>query len=44
MRAKVEHPFRVMECQFGNRKIRGRSIAKNGSRVFVLLVNLYVAH
>jgi IS5 family transposase len=30
VRAKVEHVFRVMKCQFGYRKVRYRGIAKNG--------------
>ena len=45
MRAKVEHIFRVMKCQFGYRKVRYRGIAKNGAQVFSLLAlaNLYLA-
>ena len=45
VRAKVEHVFRVVKCQFGYRKVRYRSIAKNGAQVFSLLVlaNLYLA-
>ena len=31
VRAKVEHVFRVMKCQFGYRKVRYRGIAKNGA-------------
>ena len=34
MRAKVEHVFRVVKCQFGYRKVRYRGIAKNGAQVF----------
>src|SRR6187549_3185621 len=37
VRAKVEHVFRVMKCQFGYRKVRYRGIAKNGAQVFALL-------
>jgi IS5 family transposase len=37
VRAKVEHVFRVMKCQFGYRKVRYRGIAKNGAQVFSLL-------
>ena len=37
MRAKVEHVFRVLKCQFGYRKVRYRGIAKNGAQVFALL-------
>ena len=46
VRAKVEHVFRVMKCQFGYRKVRYRGIAKNGAQVFSLLAlaNLYLAH
>ena len=46
VRAKVEHFFRVMKCQFGHRKVRYRGIAKNGAQVFSLLAlaNLYLAH
>ena len=36
VRAKVEHVFRVIKCQFGYRKVRYRGIAKNGAQVFVL--------
>ena len=31
IRAKVEHPFRVIKCQFGHRKTRYRGLAKNTS-------------
>jgi len=45
VRAKVEHVFRVLKCQFGYRKARYRGIAKNGAQVFALLAlaNLYLA-
>jgi IS5 family transposase len=45
VRAKVEHVFRVMKCQFGYRKVRYRGIAKNGAHVFALLAlaNIYLA-
>src|SRR4249920_514099 len=45
VRAKVEHVFRVMKCQFGYRKVRYRGIAKNGAQVFALLAlaNLFLA-
>ena len=45
IRAKVEHVFRVMKCQFGYRKVRYRGIAKNGAQVFSLLAlaNLFLA-
>ena len=45
VRAKVEHVFRVLKCQFGYRKVRYRGIAKNGAQVFSLLAlaNIYLA-
>ena len=45
IRAKVEHVFRVIKCQFGYRKTRYRGIKKNGSQIFSLLAlaNLYMA-
>ena len=45
VRAKVEHVFRVVKCQFGYRKVRYRGIAKNGVQIFSLLAlaNLYLA-
>ena len=44
VRAKVEHIFRVVKCQFGYRKVRYRGIAKNGAQVFALLAltNLFL--
>lgn len=44
VRAKVEHIFRVLKCQFGYRRVRYRGIAKNGAQVFALLAlaNLYL--
>lgn len=45
IRAKVEHPFRILKCQFGYRKTRYRGIQKNGAQLFSLfaLANLYQA-
>jgi len=45
VRAKVEHVFRVIKCQFGYRKVRYRGLAKNEARMFSLmaLANLYLA-
>ena len=45
IRAKVEHVFRVIKCQFGYRKVRYRGLAKNGAQVFTLmaLANLFLA-
>lgn len=44
IRAKVEHPFRVLKCQFGYRKVRYRGLFKNEQQLFSLfaLVNLYM--
>jgi IS5 family transposase len=44
VRAKVEHVFRVVKCQFGYRKVRYRGIKKNAAQVFALLAlaNLYL--
>jgi IS5 family transposase len=43
IRAKVEHVFRVMKCQFGYRKVQYNGIAKNAAQVFSLicLADLY---
>jgi IS5 family transposase len=45
IRAKVEHVFRVLKCQFGYRRVRYRGIVKNGAQVFALLAlaNLFLA-
>ena len=45
IRAKVEHPFRVVKRQFNYMKVRYRGIAKNAAHVFSLfaLSNLYMA-
>jgi IS5 family transposase len=44
-RAKVEHVFRIIKCQFGYRKTRYKGLAKNAAQVFSLmaLANLYQA-
>lgn len=44
IRAKVEHPFRVIKCQFGHRKARYRGLAKNTSQLLVMfaLSNLWM--
>lgn len=36
MRAKVEHPFRVIKRQFGYTKVRYRGLAKNTAQVLTL--------
>jgi IS5 family transposase len=45
LRAKVEHPFRVIKRQFGYTKVRYRGIAKNAAQVLTLfaLSNLWMA-
>jgi IS5 family transposase len=45
IRAKVEHVFRVLKCQFGYRKARYRGTEKNGAKAFSILAlaNLYLA-
>jgi IS5 family transposase len=43
LRAKVEHPFRIINCQFGFRKISCRGIKKNDFMIKMLfaLTNLW---
>ncbi len=45
IRAKVEHPFRVIKRQFGFTKVRYRGLAKNTAQLFTLfaLSNLWMA-
>lgn len=45
LRAKVEHPFRVIKRQFGYVKVRYRGLAKNTAQLFTLfaLSNLWMA-
>jgi IS5 family transposase len=44
IRAKVEHPFRVIKCQFGFTKVRYRGLAKNTARLQTMfaLSNLWM--
>ena len=44
VRARVEHPFRVIKCQFGYRKTRYRGLAKNTAQLITLfaLSNLWM--
>jgi IS5 family transposase len=44
VRARVEHIFRIIKCQFGFRKARYRGLTKNASQVNLLvgLANLYL--
>jgi IS5 family transposase len=45
LRAKVEHPFRVVKRQFGHIKVRYRGIAKNAAQMIALLAlsNLWMS-
>lgn len=45
VRARVEHPFRVIKQQFGFQKVRYRGLAKNGAQLNTLfaLANLWMA-
>ena len=45
VRAKVEHPFRVIKRQFGLTKVRFKGLAKNTAHVITLfaLSNLWMA-
>lgn len=45
VRARVEHPFRVIKQQFGFQKVRYRGLAKNGAQILTLfaLSNLWMA-
>ncbi len=45
IRAKVEHPFRVVKQQFGFSKVRYRGLAKNTAQLVTLfaLSNLWMA-
>lgn len=44
IRAKVEHPFRVLKCQFDYRKVRYKGLMKNTAQITTLfaLVNLWL--
>ena len=45
VRAKVEHPFRVIKCQFGFTKVRYKGLVKNTAQLVTLfaLSNLWMA-
>lgn len=45
IRAKVEHPFRVMKCEFGFTKVRYRGLMKNTAQLTTLfsLSNLWMS-
>jgi len=36
VRAKVEHPFQVIKCQFGSTKVRFKGLAKNTAQLMTL--------
>ncbi len=44
IRARGEHAFRVLKCQFGYQRTRYRGLAKNGAQLTTLfaLANLYM--
>jgi IS5 family transposase len=44
LRARVEHPFRVLKRQFGHVKTRHRGLAKNRAQLFTLFArgNLFL--
>ena len=39
VRAKVEHPFRIIRCQFGYDEERYKGLTKNHNRLLTLLVS-----
>jgi IS5 family transposase len=41
VRAKIEHPFRILKRIFGFDKVRYRGLKKNHNRLCFALVNLY---
>ena len=45
VRAKVQHPFRVIKCQFGFTKVRYKGLAKNTAQLMTLfaLSNVWMA-
>ena len=45
VRAKVEHPFRVIKCQFGFTKVCYKGLAKNTAQLMTLfaLSNVWMA-
>lgn len=45
VRAKVEHPFRIIKRQFGHIKVRYKGLAKNAAQLHTLfaLSNLWMA-
>jgi IS5 family transposase len=45
VRAKVEHPFQIVKCQWGYRKTRYRGLKKNAGQIVMLcaLANIFMA-
>ena len=43
IRAKVEHPFRIIKCQFGFTKARYRGLKKNDGKLGVLFALTNIA-
>jgi IS5 family transposase len=45
VRSRVEHPFRVIKCQFGYIKVRYRGLARNTAQLHMLfaLANIWMA-
>jgi len=43
VRAKVEHPFRIIKCQFGFVKARYRGLMKNDSKLAMLFTLANIA-
>ena len=43
VRCKVEHPFQIVKCLFGYKKVACRGLAKNENRLYALFAsaNLY---
>jgi IS5 family transposase len=41
IRAKIEHPFRVIKCQFSFRKAIYCELAKNDSKIAMLLASVF---
>jgi transposase, IS5 family len=44
VRAKVEHPFQILKCQWGYRKVRYRGLRKNDGQIAMLcaLANIFM--
>lgn len=44
VRAKVEHPFQILKCQWGYRKVRYRGLTKNDGQITILcaLANIFM--